>query len=118
MGKLQNNFTTPKQSKLLLQLGVPAESADCIFTRFSRDEKWKRRFIEDIVSTQLFCNLDFYLPCWSVGRLMEIFDKCKTERTDCYRDWAEYTACGNYVQYIISAFSRWDGTFDFSKLEE
>ena len=27
--KLQNNFTTPEQSKRLLELGVPADSADC-----------------------------------------------------------------------------------------
>lgn len=27
--KLQNNFTTPEQSKRLLKLGVPADSADC-----------------------------------------------------------------------------------------
>ena len=29
MKKLQNNFTTPEQSKRLLELGVPADSADC-----------------------------------------------------------------------------------------
>jgi hypothetical protein len=28
MKKLQNNFTTPEQSKRLLELGVPADSAD------------------------------------------------------------------------------------------
>lgn len=30
MSKLQNNFTTPEQSKRLLELGVPADSADCV----------------------------------------------------------------------------------------
>jgi hypothetical protein len=30
MRKLQNNFTTPEQSKRLLELGVPVDSADCI----------------------------------------------------------------------------------------
>lgn len=30
--KLQNNYTTPKQSKRLLELGVPADSADCYYT--------------------------------------------------------------------------------------
>ena len=29
MKKLQCNFTTPEQSKRLLELGVPADSADC-----------------------------------------------------------------------------------------
>lgn len=31
MSKLQNNFTTPEQSKRLLELGVPADSADCFW---------------------------------------------------------------------------------------
>ena len=30
MSKLQNDFTTREQSKRLLELGVPADSADCI----------------------------------------------------------------------------------------
>lgn len=72
MKTLQSNFTTPEQSNRLLELGVPADSADCIFTRYSKYEKWKRRFIEDVVGEQLFCNQDFYFPCWSVGRLIEI----------------------------------------------
>ena len=29
MKQLQNNFTTPEQSKRLLELDVPADSADC-----------------------------------------------------------------------------------------
>ena len=29
--KLQNNFTTTEQSKRLLELGVPAWTADCFF---------------------------------------------------------------------------------------
>lgn len=36
MKKLQNNFTTPEQSKRLLELDVPADSADCYFDEFSR----------------------------------------------------------------------------------
>ena len=32
MKKLQSNFTTSEQSKRLLELGVPADSADCYNT--------------------------------------------------------------------------------------
>ena len=35
MKNLQNNFTTQEQSKMLLELGVPADSSDCI--RWSYD---------------------------------------------------------------------------------
>lgn len=112
--KLQNNYTTPEQSKRLLELGVPVDSSDCIFTRFSRDEKWKRRFIEDIVSIQLSCNQDFYLPCWSVGRLIEIRDICAKY----YITHDDFK--GNYIENIIMSFYAIHATngFDFSKLEE
>lgn len=31
MSKLQNNFTTSEQSKRLLELGIPTNSADCYY---------------------------------------------------------------------------------------
>ncbi len=33
MKQLQNNFTSPEQSKRLLELGLPADSADCVLVR-------------------------------------------------------------------------------------
>lgn len=33
MKKLQNNYTTPEQSKRLLELGIPAWTADCFYIR-------------------------------------------------------------------------------------
>ena len=36
--KLQNNFTTPEQSKRLLKLGVPADSADCVLENLNTAE--------------------------------------------------------------------------------
>ena len=32
--KLQNSYTTPEQSKILLELGIPVDSADFIYTRY------------------------------------------------------------------------------------
>ena len=104
-----------------MELGVPADSADCYLlrTRTKGDT-----FIVEVLHDELysrhdkFTNLLEYLPCWSVGRLMEIFDICKTCRTDCYRDWVEYTACDDYVEFIIGVFDFWNSTLDFSKLEE
>ena len=110
MKTLQSNFTTPEQSKRLLELGVPADSADCIFTIFSKDEKWKRRFIEDVVGEQLLRNQDFYFPCWSVGRLIEIYGIL---RGVTYIFSLETT---NIIDDIIACFER--NKLDFSKLEE
>lgn len=36
--KLQRNFTTPEQSKHLLDLGLPEDSADCYFHENRRKE--------------------------------------------------------------------------------
>ena len=40
--KLQNGFTTPEQSKRLLELGVPVDSADCYYLR---DDSKKRIYL-------------------------------------------------------------------------
>lgn len=116
MKKLQNNFTTPEQSKRLLELGVPADSADCYYSRTIKciividTEINKKEFFKgDIV------------PCWSVGRLMEIFTIC-----------AEYHTGGNSLVFnkesvllgnidclipVIELAAK-DKCIDFSKLEE
>lgn len=68
--KLQNNFTTPEQSKRLLELGVPKTSADLFY--ISSNSK----------IPQLVCEyfniegMNNCVPCWSVGRLIEIISIC------------------------------------------
>lgn len=73
MKQLQNNFTTVEQSKRLLELGLPADSADCSYNNsfgfiFVASDKtkeyWKQNGNEHLV------------PCWSVGRLIEIYEVC------------------------------------------
>ena len=80
MKQLQNNFTTPEQSKRLLELGVPADSADCY-----HDLSLNRRgmlAINGVYSLDVPYNHFFsdgkhrFLPCWSVGRLIEILITC------------------------------------------
>lgn len=75
--KLQKGFTTPEQSKRLLELGVPADSADCVWYNPYCDGDipeladiyvWKGKYPQRV---------DKYTsPCWSAGRLMEICDIC------------------------------------------
>lgn len=106
MSKLQNNFTNIEQSKRLLELGVPADSADCYYTESGKIE---------IKNTSLDI---LYTPCWSVGRLMEIFDICCAIISD-YNDWCK-TQCvpDEYVVYIIGCYERATDNklLDFSKL--
>ena len=65
--KLQSNFTTPEQSKRLLEIGVPADSADMYYTRTNPIPKV---YIEEATRHA------YHTPCWSVGRLIEIYLLC------------------------------------------
>lgn len=77
MKQLQNNFTTPEQSKRLLELGVPADSADCCLIKcddgyislIGHEKDWFEFFTKPMLT----------LPCWSVGRLIEIYTVCCLE---------------------------------------
>lgn len=75
MKTLQSNFTTPEQSKRLLKLGVPADSADCYLLRTHTKGD---TFIVEVLHDELyskkdkFTNMLEYLPCWSAGRLIWI----------------------------------------------
>lgn len=78
--KLQNNFTTPEQSKRLLELGVPADSADCAM--FPYDETFEQYELRVVPFNKVFSTYEIYnedgtiypgkTPCWSVGKLIDI----------------------------------------------
>lgn len=84
MKQLQRNFTTPEQSKRLLELGVPADSADlyCVVKNnyiallnedvvYSLQEQQMIKVSKTTYREELKKGEDI-LPCWSVGRLIEI----------------------------------------------
>ena len=103
MSKLQNNFTTQEQSKRLLELGVPAWTADCYYQESGKIE---------IKNT----SLDILYPsCWSVGQLMKIFAICFDPdfiHFDTYADGI------NFLQQMMDKFETYAKNMDFSKLEE
>lgn len=124
MKKLQNNFTTPEQSKRLLELGVPADSADMYYCRMKHEDFELPKVIWESYSKSSATHpyVFIYLPCWSVGRLMEIFDKCFDEGLKHDR-WETHKALyksQSYIDYIMYVFEHncACGNMDFSKLEE
>ena len=115
MKTLQNNFTTPEQSKRLLELGLPADSADCY-----HDLSLNRRgmlAINGVYSLDVPYNHFFsdgkhcYLPCWSVGRLIEIYFICSFQP----EILIDYTI-EDLIDYLVSLFE--SVAMDFSKLED
>ena len=121
MKQLQNNYTTVEQSKKLLELGVPADSADCIYVKHVMNSDYdleilkERSYSEEVSEFEGFYD---YIPCWSVGRLIEIITICREEiytrllfsRVD------DHTNIENLIHYISTEIE--NGHIEFSKLEE
>lgn len=102
MKTLQSNFTTPEQSKRLLKLGVPAKTADCVLENLDTaengfvNEEYTRWIIEERhMKSDIFTesNIGIFLPCWSTGRLIEIFRICGD--IEC-------------LTWLNARYSRWD----------
>lgn len=112
MKKLQKNFTSPEQSSRLLAMGVPADSAN-----FKHDISEIECGNYDI-PTFIYGKFSRYpegcfLPCWSIFRLMEIYDLCN-EDVETQHGWA---AIGDfdYMEYVISRIE--DGVLNFHNLD-
>lgn len=122
MKKFKSNFTTPEQSKRLLELGLPANSADCYYNRgfntlfFLRNTEIELR--DDFFD--YLNNKQQHFPIWSTGRLINILTIC-----DLYCDFTRYAAIPintseNLINYLIRSieFSVNSGMIIFSRLED
>lgn len=113
MEKLKNNFTTTEQSKRLIELGVKDWTADCVTSRYGGDtffEQDRHVFRKCIDSNN-------YVPCLSVGRLMEICKICEQKKE--YEQLCEELQYSkNYCVVIISHIIANLQVFDFSKLDD
>ena len=123
MKQLQNNFTTPEQSKHLLLLGVPSNSADCFLIRnkFVEKEFYIKvlRVSDNLTYDEMYKDtfLFEYLPCWSIGRLKEICKIClPKEDYEIATDECKY--CKDFTKAYISAIEYNMPVIDFSKLED
>ena len=112
--RLQNNFTTPEQSKRLLELGVPAWSADCYYLWDETVPKWLNGYkYKRDTKTTLFED-EHIVPCWTACRLMEIYYIAR----GAYSIEYEYYSSTDMIEDMIRRFEIQKGKIDFSKLEE
>ena len=124
MKELQNNFTTPEQSKKLLELGVPADSADMFWT--TSDEKYPSSELvwnlyirkSDSLDKNFFkiYNMNEFqvIPCWSLGRLIEIYVIARGLDTA----YLPIERGEDMVKYLIRLYEEKVKDLNFSKLEE
>ena len=113
MKTLQNNFTTPEQSKQLLELGVPSDSADCYLTRFGIYKDWEVKILNNVKYLEIaISNQKYCLPCWSVGRLIEIYEIC-------FGGYFNSRYFGHtLMEDVLLKIEDQIDSIDFSKLEE
>ena len=115
MKNLQNHFTNIEQSKRLLELGVPADSADCYYNNIGDIFILHHAGVyEDIVTSR-------NAPCWSAGRLIEIIMLCGIEGNHKVRpilDSELYEIHDTLIEYIVQELEYYDDWYDFSKLED
>lgn len=122
MKQLQNNFTTPEQSKRLLDLGVPADSADCYYTQ--EEIEGNMYWFDLLIKRDYQPNTSLHastiwsdrLPAWSVGRLMEIYDICSKYDEADWPDHDDITC--DYIVFVVRCIESNKGVLDFSKLED
>lgn len=110
MKKLQKNFTTPEQSKRLLELGVPADSADMYY----KHTKLTPYVLFNNVLFSVYSKAEDIIPCWSVGRLIDIIAIC--HGTPFYGVNKPYDLIDSLIAIIQSNVKAM--SIDFSKLEE
>ena len=121
MKKLQNNFTTFNQIIRLLELGVPADSADMYiecYWCYGDNGRWRHK----VDSHEMFGDrkqigegVGAIRPCWSVGRLMEIFAICFDPDFIHFDTFADGI---NFLQQMMDKFETYAENMDFSKLYE
>lgn len=119
MKKLQNNFTNINQIIRLLELGVPADSADMYiecYWCYGGNSMWRYK----VDSHEMFGDrkqigegVGEIRPCWSVGRLIEIYCLCVDEVYSVEFLGQIHT---RPIDKILEMFEY--AKLDFSKLEE
>lgn len=76
-------YTTYSQSEKLLEIGLPADSSDC----FRVKSEWSEEAIPQVLDKKFSEQKEQYdggfffrtipiVPCWSVGRLLQIIMQC------------------------------------------
>lgn len=118
----KNLYTTPEQSKRLLEIGVPADTADCymmpiFYTVWVRSRKEEKR--SDWFDSK------YHIPCWSAATLMWIYTKCKANAEwdihialsdfECDRGMCELIV--EIMEDFVSRRRFGENLIDFSKLE-
>ena len=119
---MENNFTTIEHSNYLIKAGLPSWTADCFFGGCSGNPEYItiRQTKFEIEDDLLFKLNNHLTPCWSVGRLIEIYNTCiDSDKDEIINDLKIHK--GHFVlqRVLIEFFAALEyGWLDFTKLEK
>ena len=117
---LNLDYTTPEQSKRLIELGIPIKSANIVY--YHTPDSWHDPYL--ITENRHVENLELGkgIPCWSVGRLIEIHLKCCTtlNQNDAHIVISRFGIKTGLLQdmYDMVCECALLGNYDFSNLKE
>ena len=126
---MKNNYTTIEQSKKLLNLGVPEDSADMFYdgdntvVNILKDIFGSAEPTPELLEGVPFSELKQLkkyknaIPCWSSGQLLKINSKCRSLADHAVGIHLHANEIDELIDYHIKLFEN-DLLFDFSKLEE
>jgi hypothetical protein len=133
---MKNNFTTFEQSKRLIELGVPVDSADCVGYIVDKSIDICNEYFQKGETritainprhtytqvTTLKCGevwIDEPFPCWSVGGLIELHRACTTlpEEQYMFPFWYDTQDNVEWAIRVLESGIR-TGNINFSKLEK
>ena len=125
MKRAINLYTTPEQSKRLIAIGAPKDSADmcyfdfgCGFVPYSNSKN-----IDDYYQ-KVDYNDPRFLPCWSAANLMYIYDVCvMRDRRGFFRlyhDISDFEENGGICENMVRLLENCAkfAEIDFSQMEE
>ena len=121
--KFNDNFTTKQQGDTLITLGLPPATADCFYDHFGY-KNVRDSGIE--LSEDFFSNTEKYFdkhegafPCWSVGRLIAIYELCTGVKFERWSHKGVYNKnliddCIEHINFAVNPDTTIN--FDFKKL--
>lgn len=126
MVEFNDIFTTLDQSRRLVNKCMPIDSANAFFkgSAYFQDNNEPQLLPKGFTYTEWVSDgfgriNDFYFPCWSIWRLVDISKKCWTSsvlKNPVLQVIIEYD--DDLVNRIINAFIENNEYFDYSRLVE
>lgn len=122
--KFQPVYTTVEQSKMLLKLGLPKNSADAYFRNYAKPNEQRADVLfvlngYDVITTieECYSSSTEITPSWSVGRLIDIYKTCRTYNRNSF-SFPTQDSLDNMLDFILALFDADKDRLNFELLNE